>query len=656
MTEDELAWPPPEAPFLDEEIALERIRALTSTARTTWLVLLGFLAFIGLTLLSVRDVDFFSVSATTQLPIVNISIPTTTFFWTAALLAAILHTYFHVFLLKLWDALAEAPPDIGVSKLGDRVFPWLVNDWALRRRADRSTTERPMDWLADSVTFLLIWLATPIVLAGFWWLSMPAHELLLTLTIAVALSASLYASLHGWRRAKARLRSTGHARWRRGRLSSRFQLPWRRTALIVAILLVVISALQNRGRSTSRLGRTESRASCLPAPTSSTPRSRSSPTTGAIRRSRGGDSMWSGAPMPGFPSMPAKRRSTLIKSWHASAGARTSRSTSRTVTAPTAFARSTRPSTDEWQIERKASYRQHSRSRPAWPRFAQCRRERRLSRRRRSSRGAAGGGEPPRGAAGGGEPQPGAAGGGGPLARRGWRGRTSQARLEGADLRAAGGGGPRRGAAGGGEPRAGAGWRGRTSAGRGWRGRTSALGAAGGGEPREARLEGADLRGARLEGANLRGAQFQSAEWAGATFAASPAHSADFTAGKNLTQTQLAQVIGDDDTVLPLDAETGEQLYVWSCWEEAPPNSRRARNAVTCGPTPTTFEPNGSAPKARRRARSARLPRRSSRWRIGQIGADPARLPGPDRSASSRSRRWRSAPGRRAVAGSSRGR
>jgi hypothetical protein len=29
-------------------------------------------------------------------------------------------------------------------------------------------------------------------------------------------------------------------------------------------------------------------------------------------------------------------------------------------------------------------------------------------------------------------------------------------------------------------------------------------------------------------------------------------------------------VIGDEQTILPLDAETGEQLYVWSCWEDVP--------------------------------------------------------------------------------------
>jgi len=104
MTEQ--TGPHPLPRYLEPDIALARIEALTTTARTTWLLLLGFLAFIGLTLLSVHDVDFFSVTATTDLPIVDIAIPTDRFFATAAWLAAILHTYLHIFLLKLWDALA----------------------------------------------------------------------------------------------------------------------------------------------------------------------------------------------------------------------------------------------------------------------------------------------------------------------------------------------------------------------------------------------------------------------------------------------------------------------------------------------------------------------------------------------------------------------
>jgi uncharacterized protein YjbI with pentapeptide repeats len=217
MSDAEPADTPPAPEFLDPETALQRIEALTTTARNTWLLLLGFLAFIGLTLLSVRDVDFFSVSATTDLPIVNIAIPTTTFFWTAAFLAAILHTYFHVFLLKLWDALAEAPPEIGRLKLGDRVFPWLINDWALRRRADRPVTRRPMDLLGGLVTALIIWGATPLVLFGFWFRSLPAHDARLSLAIAAALWLSFFASLSGESRARARLRRPGLGDWQRRR-------------------------------------------------------------------------------------------------------------------------------------------------------------------------------------------------------------------------------------------------------------------------------------------------------------------------------------------------------------------------------------------------------------------------------------------------------
>ena len=209
MADDPKKYANAEPKFLDEDVAVERIKDLITTARATWLVLLGFLAFIGLTLLSIRDVDFFSISATIDLPIVGIAIPTKTFLWTASVLAAILHTYFHVHLIKFWDALAEAPPSIGHLKLGDRIFPWLVNDWALRRRPDQPVTPRPLDWLADIVTTAVIWAATPFVLFFFWWWSMPAHNGALTLAIAIAFFVSSLASTVGRRRARLRLGHPG---------------------------------------------------------------------------------------------------------------------------------------------------------------------------------------------------------------------------------------------------------------------------------------------------------------------------------------------------------------------------------------------------------------------------------------------------------------
>jgi hypothetical protein len=187
--------------------AVERIQQIVANARTIWFALLGFLAFIGLTLVSVRDVDFYSLASTTQLPIVNIAIPTTIFFWSAAWLAALMHTYLHLYLLKLWDALADAPATIGGKPLGDRVFPWPVVDWALRQRPDRPTTPRPMDRLADLVSLVVVWAATPAMLTAFWWFSMATHDVLLTLAIAAALVLSTAATLSAYHGATLRLRA-----------------------------------------------------------------------------------------------------------------------------------------------------------------------------------------------------------------------------------------------------------------------------------------------------------------------------------------------------------------------------------------------------------------------------------------------------------------
>ena len=37
----------------------------------------------------------------------------------------------------------------------------------------------------------------------------------------------------------------------------------------------------------------------------------------------------------------------------------------------------------------------------------------------------------------------------------------------------------------------------------------------------------------------------------------------------------IAQVIGDENTILPPEAGTGRPLYVWTCWAERPTNQDR---------------------------------------------------------------------------------
>jgi uncharacterized protein YjbI with pentapeptide repeats len=150
-------------------------------------------------------------SRETVLPLVGVRIPTASFFWFAPVLAAALFNYVHVHLLQLWDALADAPAQVDGRPLGDRLHAWVGMSLALALKGRGAERHRPLDRLVHLVTFCLIWLATPIILVGFWIRSMPAHDQWLSLTIAAAMLATVYGGLVSWRHALSRLRQPWRA-------------------------------------------------------------------------------------------------------------------------------------------------------------------------------------------------------------------------------------------------------------------------------------------------------------------------------------------------------------------------------------------------------------------------------------------------------------
>ena len=60
---------------------IKRIDEIIKNARATWFLLLGALVFAGITLLGVKDVDFFAAQSETKLPLVGVSVPVEYFFW-----------------------------------------------------------------------------------------------------------------------------------------------------------------------------------------------------------------------------------------------------------------------------------------------------------------------------------------------------------------------------------------------------------------------------------------------------------------------------------------------------------------------------------------------------------------------------------------------
>lgn len=198
-----------------------RINEVSAMARTSWITLLAYLAFVMVTLLGVEDADFFVPSRQTDLPLVNVAIPTASFFWFASALGAALYVYLQLILLKLWDAIADVEAShLDGHRVGDLVNPWLANDWALMLRGGAFAPDRPLRTLGFLATIGLVWLAGPVVLGFAWWRSMPAHDEWMTLWLGGWFALALLAGIESCRNAWERLgpgveRKTELGLWRR---------------------------------------------------------------------------------------------------------------------------------------------------------------------------------------------------------------------------------------------------------------------------------------------------------------------------------------------------------------------------------------------------------------------------------------------------------
>ena len=151
---------------------IDRIDALTRNARNTWFTLLAALVFVSVTLMGVEHIDFYGVDRATKLPLVGVDVPTRYFFVAAPILIAAIYGYFHLYLIRLWDALGAAPAQPDGLRLGDVITPWLISDAALHfrynYRHDDCTTPRPLEGGAMLLNLLLSWVFGLSVLAALW--------------------------------------------------------------------------------------------------------------------------------------------------------------------------------------------------------------------------------------------------------------------------------------------------------------------------------------------------------------------------------------------------------------------------------------------------------------------------------------------------------
>ncbi len=524
---------------------IDRINELSTLARTAWFSLLGYLVFVGITLLGVKDVDFFVPSRQTRLPLVGVDIPTASFFWIAPILGAALYTYLHLFLIKLWDA--HVPPTTDA----DATHHWLVGDFVLNRQRDPVAQARPLAFLADWITRLLVWTAGSLVLGYAWWRSMPAHAEWMTLLIAACFWVTLVVGFTSWWRAEDVFGRLRPLHWSVG-----VPVP---AAGLTALLLVAVSWLRTEGGLDNYVSGGWTLEDVTVRVPEGTPVIRWFTSDRLVlplaRTDLIGEELVVRADDWRAPAVARGTfRETFCRREGVAMDACGQPATRREETpVPVVTARSTwcydhglsgdactdhftdldRRFADAWTEERGSE-------RAALPE---------LDLKGRDLRRAAASGASLVGAVLSGAQMDGAV--------------LSWAQMDGAVL-------------------SGAQMDGAVLSGAQMDGADLTLAQMDGADLSGAHMDGADLFGAQMDGADLSGAQMDGADlfgaslrwsaWAGASNRASPAHSADLRGAQDLTQAMLDNLIGDADTLLPDGAapDTGAPYSIPSCWEVPP--------------------------------------------------------------------------------------
>lgn len=132
---------------------------LCAQAKGAWYVLLGFLAFYAVTIMSTTDADFLVGSRQISIALLGVSVPTERFFFLAPIVAIVLYSNLHYYCLKIWSAAAVAPPETLKARAA------LIPDLALFLRRDAQSRGGDR-WAAlpALASALLLWAATPALL------------------------------------------------------------------------------------------------------------------------------------------------------------------------------------------------------------------------------------------------------------------------------------------------------------------------------------------------------------------------------------------------------------------------------------------------------------------------------------------------------------
>ena len=200
---------------LPEKIAkfegLIQVEELSKSAKKLFISMLLGCLYAWLTIATTTDVALLTNSSSSPLPIIQAKIPIAGFYWAAPLILFSLYVWFHFYLQRFWEGLAELPAVFPDGKtLDKKAYPWLLNCLVRPHFTLLRKPRPPLSRLMVGISMILAWWVVPLTFVFFWLRYLPKHHWAGTIEhILLILVACVFA---GWSQALAKKTLRGQER------------------------------------------------------------------------------------------------------------------------------------------------------------------------------------------------------------------------------------------------------------------------------------------------------------------------------------------------------------------------------------------------------------------------------------------------------------
>jgi len=158
----------------------EGLKIVEETSRNAQKLFVSMLlgcVYSWLTIAITTDAGLLTNLASSPLPIIGTQIPIVGFYVAAPILLLSLYLYFHIYLQRLWEGLADLPAIFPDGRpLDKRADPWLLNGLVRAHFRLLRNDRPPLSRLQVGLSFLLAWWVVPFAILWFWARYLPRHD------------------------------------------------------------------------------------------------------------------------------------------------------------------------------------------------------------------------------------------------------------------------------------------------------------------------------------------------------------------------------------------------------------------------------------------------------------------------------------------------